>query len=310
MYHKEYCNFVRPTSEETATSAFFATSLNGETARKLYLEEVGNCNNPQEFKSTVTIKSECEIKRKRKGDEIELSNLQLFHCVQNNDVDKLRQILDRCPDKINTLDEFGWSLLMIACQANSIETVEELLKRKIDTTIRDKAGRSAQSLVIRNKNVVLADILLKHCRQITSHNDKSKDIKSQNKSLKENYVCEICDNQVFDNKIEHLKSTIHNINASKGKKIPTKYVIPESNKGYQIMLKVGWDKEDGLGPDGTGRKYPIKGIQKKDKKGLGHKNKRNQTPTTETAREFNKKLVFREYDKHRRMEINFRREFY
>ncbi|XP_026495624.1 G patch domain and ankyrin repeat-containing protein 1 homolog [Vanessa tameamea] len=309
MYHKEYCNFVRPTCEETATSKFFATSLNGETARKLYLEEVGSCHNSQKLKSTVN-QSECKIKHKSKAYEIELSNLQLYHCVQNNDVDKLRQFLDRYPDKINTLDEFGWSLLMIACQANSIETVEELLKRKIDTAVRDKAGRSAQSLVIRNKNVILADILLKHSRQISLHEDNINDKKSNSNRLKENYVCEICDNKVFENKIEHLSSTIHNINASKGKKIPTKYVIPESNKGYQIMLKVGWDKEEGLGPDGTGRKYPIRGIQKKDKKGLGHKLKKKLTPITESVREFNKKLASREYDKHRRMEINFRREFY
>ncbi|XP_047535438.1 G patch domain and ankyrin repeat-containing protein 1 homolog [Vanessa atalanta] len=309
MYHKEYCNFVRPTSEETATSTFFATSLNGETARKLYLEEVGSCHNSQKSKSTVN-QSECKIKRKSKDDEIELSNLQMYHCVQNNDVDKLRQFLDKYPDKINTLDEFGWSLLMIACQANSIETVEELLKRNINTAVRDKAGRSAQSLVIRNKNVILADILLKHSRQISLHKDKINDKKSNSDRLKENYVCEICDNKVFENKIEHLSSTIHNINASKGKKIPTKYVIPESNKGYQIMLKVGWDKEEGLGPDGTGRKYPIRGIQKKDKKGLGHKLKKKETPTTESVREFNKKLASREHDKHKRMEINFRREFY
>ncbi|XP_046969252.1 G patch domain and ankyrin repeat-containing protein 1 homolog [Vanessa cardui] len=309
MYHKEYFNFVRPTSEETATSTFFATSLNGETARKLYLEEVGSCHNSQNLISTAN-QSECKIKRKSKADGIELSNLQLFHCVQNNDVDKLRQFLDTYPDKINTLDEFGWSLLMIACQANSIETVEELLKRKIDTTVRDKAGRSAQSLVIRNKNVTLADILLKHSRQISLHDKKIKDTKSNSNGLNENYVCEICDNKVFENKMEHLSSTIHNINASKGKKIPTKYVIPESNKGYQIMLKGGWDKEEGLGPDGTGRKYPIRGIQKKDKKGLGHKLKKKQTPTTESVREFNKKMAFREHDKHKRMEINFRREFY
>ncbi|CAH2093177.1 unnamed protein product [Euphydryas editha] len=312
MFHKEYSNFVRPTTSESSTSQFVTTALNGETARKLYLEEISNISNPQSPYNNDIKKSVCkEIERKKTVVETDISNLQLFQFVQDNEVDKLRQALNIRPDKIKILDEFGWSLLMIACQANAVEVVKELLKRGIDTTVRDKAGNSARSLVIKNRNFVLADILL---RQSSSSNlmvNVENNKKLKNKQLKEKYVCEICDNKLFENKQEHLSSTVHNINASKDRKIPTNYVIPESNKGYQIMVKVGWDKETGLGPDGAGKKYPIKAVQKNDKKGLGHKHKKDYSSTTESSKEIiNKKSLHKQYDRNRRIEINFRREFY
>ncbi|XP_045451392.1 G patch domain and ankyrin repeat-containing protein 1 homolog [Melitaea cinxia] len=311
MFHKEYSNFVRPTTSESSTSKFSTTVISGETAKKLYLEEISNIPCSQPLNNKDIRKSLCKEIKLKKIDDTEISNLQLFHSVQNNDVDKVRQALDIRPGKINVLDEYGWSLLMIACQANSVEVVKELLKRGIDTTVRDKAGNSARSLVIKNRNFVLADILLRQSH-INIHDKVKNNKQLKNERLKEKYVCEICDNKVFENKQEHLSSTVHNINASKGKKIPTNYVIPESNKGYQIMLKVGWDKETGLGPDGTGKKYPIKAVQKTDKKGLGHKQKKGVSSKTESMREIkiNKKSIHKEYHRNRQMEINFRREFY
>lgn len=39
-----------------------------------------------------------------------------------------------------------------------------------------------------------------------------------------------------------------------------------------MMLKEGWDSEAGLGPNGTGRKFPVQTVLKRDQKGLGFQN--------------------------------------
>ena len=309
MYHKDYSNFVRPIDRAKVPHI---SSLRGDEARKLYLQEVGHLLSPQRLKETSkNTKLAKKNLPKKKSDESQLSSLQLFKSVQNNDFNKLRQYLDTYPEKINTVDEFGWSLLMIACQANAIETVKELLKRGINTSIRDKAGNSAQSLVIRNRNISLANIFSEYNKSTGEQNKTPTDKQYKNKSLKERYKCEICDNNFYEDKQEHLSSTIHNINASKGKKIPVSYGIPESNKGFQLMLQFGWNKEDGLGPNGSGNRYPIRTIKKNDRNGLGlKKNKQIVNVKEELQRQKSKYKWKSDSDNNRQMEINFRRQFY
>ncbi|CAK1587196.1 unnamed protein product [Parnassius mnemosyne] len=303
MLKKEYTNFVSSLSPTDSSSALLNKPLSGTEAKNLYLEEV------IEVKDPVPAKCESprynEIYRKRKISLIEFCEKELFLSVQNNDMSKLTQILDAFPNKLNILDDYGWSLLMIACQANAVEIVKELLKRGIDISIRDKAGNSARSLVIKNKNFAIADLLLSY-RTIVK--DESEEKESQILELEEDYVCNICNNTFWDKK-QHLSSTLHNLNASKGKKIHTNYVIPESNKGYQIMLKGGWNKDVGLGPDGSGKKYPIKAVQKNDKTGLGHKKRVKEKDIIAVGSKL-KNFCTKDYDKNRQMEINFRRQFY
>lgn len=309
MSFKRYGNFVRPASPSEGTVQAVQSALSGEEAKKLYLEEVQDIKESFPTSSDVYLTTEDNrIRVTPKTRDIDnLSNNDLFLSAQNNDVNTLRLILDKNPDKINAVDDYGWSLLMIACQANSTETVKELLKRKIDMYIRDKAGNSAQSLVIKSKNLVLADLLLSH-RSVHTAKLVRKSKHKKNILNKEQFACEVC-NKTFPDKEDHLSSTIHNINASKGRKLPTNYVIPESNRGYQIMLRVGWDKESGLGPDGMGHKYPIRTVQKKDRKGLGMEKKKKEEKAKQETN-INRRILERDYHRHKRMEVNFRREFY
>lgn len=47
-----------------------------------------------------------------------------------------------------------------------------------------------------------------------------------------------------------------------------------SNIGYQILKDTGWTESQGLGREGVGRKYPLKTVLKRDKKGLGSEKQR------------------------------------
>ncbi|XP_068617927.1 G patch domain and ankyrin repeat-containing protein 1 homolog [Battus philenor] len=305
MEPKLYANFVRPTSPSESVAAIQKAKLSGTEAKKLYLEEIRDA---RDTKPAVWQNSKFDLQKKSKTKKFEkpkqFCEKELFLSVQDNDLDKLVEILDKFPNKLNILDSYGWSLLMMACQANATDIVKELLMRGIDTSVRDKAGNSACTLVIKNKNYIIADLLLGH-KSIKSNVEEP-----QTCSIEE-YTCEICNNKKFLNKQQHLSSTVHNINVSKGKKLPTNFVIPESNKGYQIMLKVGWDKETGLGPDGSGKKYPIRAIKKTDKTGLGHKKKTKEKILNEEHEKIRtKNLNKSNYHKNSLMEINFRRMFY
>lgn len=305
----KYGNFVRPSSSSEQTPKH-KPSLNGEQAKRLYIEEVidvivsePTTNNLYQKPKTVVHKSENRLH----FNVTELTDKDLFLSAQNNDVDTLMRILDNRPDKVNIVDEYGWSLLMTACQANSKDAVRELLKRDIDTLIRDRAGNSARSLVIKNKNLALVEIFLSHKSKAIPEVRNNKNHKGVKR--RREYTCDIC-NKTYPDETEHLSSTVHNINASRGKKIPTNYVIPESNRGYQIMIKGGWDKETGLGPDGSGKKYPLRTTQKKDRKGLGHEKIKPFIKEKEKPVQQNKKTFINIYYNNRKMEIDFRRQFY
>ena len=45
--------------------------------------------------------------------------------------------------------------------------------------------------------------------------------------------------------------------------------ISQSNKGYQMLQKLGWTEDSGLGIQEQGRMEPVKTVLKKDRKGLG-----------------------------------------
>jgi hypothetical protein len=302
----KYCNFVKPgSSKETEeTNSKLHCALSGEEAKRIYLNEINTRTNSEAVSSKHIAKDRAPKTISNHSKNIQVSDKDLLISAQNNDVETLKLALNNCPDKIHILDDYGWSLLMIACQANSIEVVKELLKQGADTSIRDKAGNSAQSLIIKNKNYELVDIFL-------SDKAKSDEVRRKNikKSEIDNYFCDIC-NVSTVSKDAHLSSTVHNINLSKGKKIPSSYVIPSSNRGYQMMIKVGWDRESGLGPEGSGKKYPIKTVQKKDRKGLGHAKKFEAEDKNDSVNIKTRKTTARDHEHNRKMEVNFRRQFY
>ncbi|XP_041982270.1 G patch domain and ankyrin repeat-containing protein 1 homolog [Aricia agestis] len=312
MSHQPYCGFVRPQPQSQIQQIQIAEQqrINGDEARRLYLEEINTVSERNTVKNSIHKTRISPTKTKRRLSEEEITNHKLFSFAQNNDIESLREVLNYNPDKINILDDYGWSLLMIACQAGSRDCVKELLSRGIDTDIRDKAGDSARSLVIKNNNVTLATLLLEYTN-IKKNKEKTNTQECRPKvKCKEQYECSVC-KETFPDRREHLSSTVHNINASKGKKIPANYVIPSSNKGYQILLKGGWDRDTGLGPHGTGRKCPIKAIQKYDRRGLGHED----VKTSETNKKISdykhfKKIQANNYRRSKNFEIDFRREFY
>ena len=83
--------------------------------------------------------------------------------------------------------------------------------------------------------------------------------------------CEDC-GEMFDlnHAVSHKAGITHQLSLQRedgGKKNPG-FLISETNAGFQMMRKNGWDGVSGLGQGGGGKLFPIKTAFKQDRKGL------------------------------------------
>ncbi|XP_026477230.1 G patch domain and ankyrin repeat-containing protein 1 homolog [Ctenocephalides felis] len=178
----------------------------------------------------------------------------------NNDTKALESYLKEYPENVNVIDDFGWSALMCAIQAGSKEVIELLLKYGADISITDKSGNTALSLAISHKNNYIVNMLL---------GTSPKTYLKNTKNSVESFFCQFC-NESFENTAlkSHETSTLHLFN-TKSTIIRPYFGIPVSNKGYQLLIRNGWNQNSGLGSSEDGRKYPIKTVIRKRRTGLG-----------------------------------------
>ena len=156
-----------------------------------------------------------------------------------------------------------------------------------DLNARDKSGNTCITIALKNNQSKIINY-------VDSYTAKSKDdeidfAEHQNEiahPLSEN-KCDTCC-VVFKSKRlmkQHFTSTIHLLNVERkeinenGGNPKVHYGIPQSNRGFQMMLTNGWDSNQGLGPSGKGKLYPVKTVLKRDRNGLGLHNETKELDT-------------------------------
>ncbi|XP_071980079.1 G patch domain and ankyrin repeat-containing protein 1 [Engystomops pustulosus] len=188
---------------------------------------------------------------------------QLLKCSQHGDLKGVKKLLEKENCNVNFQDHYYWTALMCAAYAGKKDVVGYLLQRGAAWVgVCETKGKDALMLAEEagHEDVVqiLQDSLRGQRQTITPRTHPP-----------ERKYCEVCKTHYEEDSIEtHERSTVHLFNKKK-KLPPTYYAIPEHNIGYKMMIKEGWDSEVGLGPDGTGRKFPVQTILKRDQKGLG-----------------------------------------
>lgn len=132
------------------------------------------------------------------------------------------------------------------------------------------------------------------------------------------FDCDACGRTVQAMNIHsHNLSIEHQFRANQFSEIDTSYaqyahLNRPDNCGYQLLRKQGWSGRTGLGRQEQGRKFPLKAVEKQDRKGLGYEQTIDQSKEIQTSRQqsFERKdQILRRQNRERRLEIEFRRQF-
>ena len=290
-------------SEEEKEPQRKRTRISGEEAKQFY-EDV--LLMPKQSKTeegcarrrSVNVKHRKKRVMKSKRSQVSkevTSQGQLFLCVQQGDFESLRSALSRGLCDINAVDNFNWTLLMCAAHAGHVKIVRCLLDLGADWNhYTDRKGNNAADLARIGGHPNIAELIESYTDTCThglathshehsqSHagmdNRKEKrhacsinDLSTHDQSTHSSFYCDICKMTVelgTSTVSKHTTSTVHQFSCQHKPKV-TPYSIPESNRGFQLLLKGGWDPEKGLGPDQRGQKFPVKTVLKQDRLGFG-----------------------------------------
>ena len=228
-----------------------------------------------------------------------------LRAVQADDLKYVRAYLSQRPMQsarlANICDEFKWNALMIAVASHSNKVVGYLLTRSDRGLVQqllaahDVSGHSAESLALICHNRTAAQLIENaKQRQTTLDNDdddahrhvearKGRRVES---NAEKSFYCDTCGLSVQTNKQtyeQHVASIAHQLSAydssalsvtESGAKKKTDAAtfwsqLRPSNKGYQLLVKAGWDEASGLGAQRQGQLRPIKTTLKLDRHGIG-----------------------------------------
>ncbi|ELU05821.1 hypothetical protein CAPTEDRAFT_92236 [Capitella teleta] len=244
-------------------------NLNGNDIRAFYEQIISSESDaPQPKKDETNVSVEAVVassSRSIKTEKIEeegktqpVSERQknrFLRAAQDGDERELMRLY-RAGLDINCVDDYGWTALMCAVKSEEEGAVKTLLSIGANPFVRDKRGLSVFDLLERCKSDSVRDLFC-------GGSDES-----EGEETHESFYCSLCKATFSESEENHTKGTLHLFNRGKPPK-GTVYGIPESNKGFQMMLKSGWDREAGLGSEGQGKQFPVKTVLKRDRKGLG-----------------------------------------
>ncbi|EDW72370.1 uncharacterized protein Dwil_GK20753 [Drosophila willistoni] len=195
---------------------------------------------------------------------------KFFRSAINNNVKELSCIDFRDKEtELNACDAYGWTALMMAACEGAIDAVSWLLENGVQTDIKDKGGQTALTLAQKKGHEIVVKLLTSNGR--TEQHELEMTLEQLEQTILPFY-CDVCERDYKETTLRaHQTSTVHQFNL----KLPgatnklNKFNISIRNRGLQLMVKQGWDREHGLGPTQSGRLYPVKTVLRKRRTGLG-----------------------------------------
>ncbi|XP_068779995.1 G patch domain and ankyrin repeat-containing protein 1 isoform X1 [Struthio camelus] len=185
----------------------------------------------------------------------------LLKAAQDGDLGTLRRLLEKEGCDVNYRDGFAWTALMCAARAGRAAAVRYLLRRGAARTgFREAGGRDAAGLAEDAGHRGLARLLREW---------RPEPEEAPRPAPAERRFCGVCGTHYAEESAaQHERSTAHLL--SRGDPPPpARYHIPETNVGFRLLVKGGWDGRAGLGPAGDGRRFPVQTLLKRDHRGLG-----------------------------------------
>ncbi|XP_071509513.1 G patch domain and ankyrin repeat-containing protein 1-like [Diadema antillarum] len=316
-------------SEPSQPTPELRNSEQHQQSRKMGNKQLGSFHN-----SSQKGKAGCSSSSagSRQGDTSKRLHELLRHC-QEGSLCGVKGLLSKGDVSLKHSDQYGWNALMCAAYSGHFRLVRYLTKK--DPFLchhRNKQGQSASDLANLAGHHSIARFL-QQCEEGSAATTEVVTGAACSSPSRSNqpYWCDACQVEIRNSASDmHQRSTAHLFSCKHAPK-STLYHIPESNRGYQMLLQDGWDQEMGLGKAGEGNKFPVKTILKRDRRGLGaadtdskprithfkpydtdavrrqpKKERKNQVKTNPV----NKKTQVRDRDRQKVMEIDFRRSFH
>lgn len=273
------------TTEDTGNSETFDGKLTGKEAKDFYEEVLSlpekklDVGMPLPAVGTRHLKRNQPINR-RKDRSVQprpVTQIQLFKYVQNNELEQLQTALLENHFDVDILDDFHWTMLMVAAHAGHMTIVELLLDMGARWRGFTYQGMTAADLARTRGHQEIADLIENSAgeetsllsppsKQLTRKRLRDPDTESTSRT----FYCKACKTAVSScHEDTHDTSIVHLYNDQHGIPSTTSYGIPETNRGFQMLLRSGWDREKGLGPQKEGHKFPVKTVLKQDRLGLG-----------------------------------------
>ena len=281
-----------PWDDEESSSSLPET-LSGAEAKRFYEDVLSSM--PEQ---SATSKGMVGRKRKRssrrrtfqaggdatKTEHANVTISQVFCFAQDGSLDGVRSAISNGSCDINATDHFHWTLLMSAAHAGHVHLVEYLLACGAKwREFVDKRRQNAADLARVAGHLSIACFIETYDDTVVERDESRRDVGGQKSDfdLRLNYphrqlktstfYCNVCKQniRVTEHSTErHTTSTVHQFSCQHKPNVPS-YAIPLTNRGYQMMLREGWDPDKGLGPCQEGQKYPVKTVLKQDRLGLG-----------------------------------------
>jgi len=169
--------------------------------------------------------------------------------LKNAQEGNLRQVQELLSDNssidINVCDQYSWTALMCASHDGQIHIVRYLLEKgALWRRHKDLQGRTALDLAKLAGHFDVVELLKSFSGQAKSKHNKIRKESCPSKNNKTKFWCSICEQEFTDGMKIHESSTVHLFNIQR-KPQRTFYYIPEGNVGYQMMLKSGWNEDQG-----------------------------------------------------------------
>lgn len=243
-------------------------SLTGDEARSFYEEVVSNSQNHTTGDTSNKRKPSREERvRSRKRTRSQVPSVsQVFRYAQEGDLEQLREVVESNLFDVNSVDNFGWTLLMSSASAGRVNIVHWLLtKGAVWRGVTDRKGYDAPTLARHSGYEAMARMIEEfHWFE----EQRCEHVEPQSVKM-EPFYCDVCKQTVHKmTKSVHNSSTVHQFSCQHRPGVPG-YAISQSNRGFQMMLRSGWDPDRGLGCEGQGRQFPVKTVLKYDRHGLG-----------------------------------------